>query len=202
MNTYTYYNKLLTTKLNRSFFCDSNYTINFYNEQFRYLKTKHSFHLVDPSPWPVAGAFGGFFFTTGMVLFMHKFQYGFDLVVTGLLTILYTMYCWWRDVVREATFEEQHTAVVRKGLRLGMILFIVSEVMFFFAFFWAFFHSSLAPVHNIGGVWPPQAIDPIPYLGVPLTNTFFLLTSGAAVTWSHHALIAVSYTHLTLPTKA
>jgi cytochrome c oxidase subunit 3 len=100
------------------------------------------------------------------------------------------MYTWWRDVIREATFEDQHTAVVQKGLRLGMILFIVSEVMFFFAFFWAFFHSSIAPVYNIGGVWPPKAISTISAYTVPLTNTFILLTSGATVTWAHHALLA------------
>ena len=99
------------------------------------------------------------------------------------------MYTWWRDIVREATFEEQHTVSVQRGLRLGMILFIVSEIMFFFAFFWAFFHSSLSPVFNLGGVWPPEAIRTIQTSGIPLTNTFFLLSSGATVTWAHHAII-------------
>ena len=74
-------------------------------------------------------------------------------------------------------------------MRLGMILFIVSEIMFFFAFFWAFFHSSLSPAFNIGGTWPPVAITVIPTFGIPLTNTFLLLSSGATVTWSHHAII-------------
>ena len=160
-----------------------------YKEQFKYLKTKHAFHLVDPSPWPLVAALGAFMFTTGMVLYMHRFFGGGQLASTGLIIILYVMYTWWRDIVREATFEEQHTFAVQRGLRLGMILFIVSEIMFFFAFFWAFFHSSLAPTFNIGGVWPPQAIDPIQTSGIPLTNTFFLLSSGATVTWAHHAII-------------
>jgi len=161
----------------------------YYKEQFKYLKTKHSFHLVDPSPWPLIAALGAFMFTTGMVLYMHRFFGGGQLALTGLFVILYVMYTWWRDIIREATFEEQHTFAVQRGLRLGMILFIVSEIMFFFAFFWAFFHSSLAPTFNIGGVWPPQAIDPIQTSGIPLTNTFFLLSSGATVTWAHHAII-------------
>jgi len=127
--------------------------------------------------------------TTGGVLYMHKFIGGDRLLLTGLFVILYSMYTWWRDVIREATFEDQHTFAVQRGLRLGMILFIVSEIMFFFAFFWAFFHSSLAPVFNIGGVWPPEDISPIQTSGIPLTNTFLLLSSGATVTWAHHAII-------------
>lgn len=158
-------------------------------EHFKYIKTRHSFHLVDPSPWPLVASIGALLLTTGGVLFMHKFQNGYYSFLSGFLIILYVMYTWWRDIVREATYEEQHTFAVQRGLRLGMILFIVSEIMFFFAFFWAFFHSSLAPTYNIGGVWPPESIQTIPTSGIPLTNTFFLLTSGATVTWAHHAIV-------------
>lgn len=165
-----------------------NLELNF-NEQFKYLRTKHSFHLVDPSPWPLIASLAAFFMTSGGVLYMHNFTGGGQLCLTGFALLLYVMYTWWRDVVREATFEEQHTFAVQRGLRLGMILFIVSEVMFFFAFFWAFFHSSLSPVYNLGGVWPPEAIQTIQTSGIPLTNTFFLLSSGATVTWAHHAVI-------------
>jgi cytochrome c oxidase subunit 3 len=161
-----------------------------FKEQFSYLKTTHSYHLVDPSPWPAVASLGAFMVTSGGVLYMHKFIGGWNLFVSGFLIIFYVMYTWWRDVIREATLEERHSIAVQKGLRLGMILFIVSEIMFFFAFFWAFFHSSIAPVYNIGGVWPPKAITPMDTYTIPLTNTFFLLTSGATVTWAHHALVA------------
>jgi len=160
------------------------------NMFFYYLKTKHSFHLVDPSPWPLIASLGAFMLTIGGVLYMHKFQDGFNLFLTGLLVIFYVMFTWWRDIIREATFENQHSFAVQRGLRLGMILFIVSEIMFFFAFFWAFFHSSLAPVFNIGSVWPPTFIVPIQTFEIPLTNTCLLLTSGATVTWAHHSIVA------------
>jgi cytochrome c oxidase subunit 3 len=107
---------------------------------FTYLKTTHSYHLVDPSPWPITASFAAFLLTSGGVLFMQGFIGGWGLFLTGFIALLYVMFTWWRDIIREATFEESHSFTVQKGLRLGMILFIVSEVMFFFAFFWAFFH--------------------------------------------------------------
>ena len=169
----------------------TNDSANFLNS----IETRHKFHLVDPSPWPLFASMGAFMLTAGGVLYMHKFSGGWSLFKTGFLMILYVMFVWWRDIVREATYELQHTVKVQRGLTLGVILFIVSEVMFFFGFFWAFFHSSLSPVYNIGGVWPPQAIASIsPYM-TPMTNTVILLSSGATITWAHHAVFLRAKKH-------
>lgn len=154
------------------------------------MKQKHPFHLVDPSPWPIFGSLGALATTLGGVMYMHSFAGGASLLTLGLTMIFYTMFVWWRDVIRESTYEGHHTSVVQIGLRYGMILFIISEVMFFLAFFWAFFHSSLAPTVEIGAIWPPKGIEVLDPWGIPFLNTLILLSSGAAVTWAHHAILA------------
>ena len=147
----------------------------------------HPYHMVDPSPWPAFGALGAGTLALGTVLFMHDVTT--IVMIIGLLLVLLTMALWWRDVIREATFQGHHTAVVQIGLRYGMILFIASEVMFFAAFFWAFFNASLYPTEAIAFTWPPPGIEVLPAFGVPFLNTMILLLSGCTVTWAHHALL-------------
>jgi cytochrome c oxidase subunit 3 len=123
-------------------------------------------------------------------MYMNGYLGGFETMLFGLFSLLTCMFLWWRDVIREGTLEGHHTNIVQLGLRYGMLLFIASEVMFFFAFFWAFFAASLAPTIEIGTIWPPKGIDVFNPFEVPLLNTLILLTSGATITYSHHAITA------------
>nr|QNQ65313.1 cytochrome c oxidase subunit III [Amphiura sp. JN-2020] len=150
------------------------------------LTHQHPYHMVDRSPWPIGAAVGALTITTGLVSWFQGDSFltaFFGLVLTSLIMIL-----WWRDIIREATFLGMHTTYVVNGLKIGFILFIISEVMFFFSFFWAFFHSALSPTAEIGMSWPPTGIDPIHPWSVPLLNTAVLLSSGGSLTWAHHSL--------------
>ena len=150
-----------------------------------HVKT-HDYHLVEPSPWPIAGAAGAVTTAVGLLLWFHDIT--FWVFVVGAAILAYVMMSWWYDIVKEATFEGAHTPVVQVGLRFGMVLFIASEVMFFAAWFWAFYNASLFPTDAIGGVWPPPGIEVFDPFKLPLVNTIILLTSSTTVTWAHHAL--------------
>ncbi|MEM6615291.1 MAG: cytochrome c oxidase subunit 3 [Pseudomonadota bacterium] len=154
----------------------------------------HDYHLVPPSPWPFIASVSAFILAIGMVMWMHG---GTPIpFAIGLLGVLYVMFGWWRDVIKESVGGD-HTPVVQLHLRYGMILFIASEVMFFVAWFWAYFDVSLFPADTkevartalTGGEWPPEGIETFDPWHLPLLNTLILLTSGTTVTWAHHALI-------------
>ncbi|MCP3056230.1 cytochrome c oxidase subunit 3 [Aurantimonas marianensis] len=167
----------------------------------------HDYHIIDPSPWPFIGSIGAFVMLFGLVGWMRQFAgnqfvvFGVDfaspwLFFVGLAIVLYVMFAWWSDTIKEGR-EGAHTRVVSLHLRYGMIMFIASEVMFFAAWFWAFFDASLFPneavqtarVEALGGQWPPVGIDVLDPLHLPLFNTITLLLSGTTVTWAHHALL-------------
>ncbi|MGL4406111.1 MAG: cytochrome c oxidase subunit 3 [Notoacmeibacter sp.] len=167
----------------------------------------HDYHIVDPSPWPILGSFGALIMAIGGVGYMQSLKgnefslFGLNLaspwmLLIGFTIVLYTMYGWWADTVKEA-HAGAHTRVVSLHLRYGMIMFIASEVMFFVAWFWAFFDASL--FYNeaqqvlrgeyTGGQWPPKGVEVLDPLHLPLYNTVILLLSGTTVTWAHHALL-------------
>lgn len=163
---------------------------------------KHDYHILPPSPWPFVGSASATLMAIGLIAWIKGGVFGIEkgqwwLFATGIAGVLYTMFGWWRDVVKEANAGD-HTPVVSIGLRYGMVLFIASEVMFFVAWFWIFFEMALFHHHRtLSGIeevraawatWPPAGVEAVSPWHLPLVNTLTLLLSGTTITWSHHAL--------------
>ncbi len=172
----------------------------------------HDYHILEPDIWPLIGAFSALTFTSGMVLSFYPDQFGAasnTVIWAGLAGLLATFFFWFRNVVIEAE-RGDHTPVVQLHMRYGMILFIASEVMFFFGWFWSFFDFALFPAplevaFNDGvqstfnlfitqgdtnlGTLVPEGMEVLDPFSLPLLNTMILLCSGTTVTWAHHALI-------------
>lgn len=150
------------------------------------MKRHNPFHLVNQRPWPLLASILAFDLVASTRILIHR-KIRYTLLITQVLLFI-TAWNWWQDVHRERTSEGWHSSEVKDGLKLGMLLFISSEVFFFLAFFWSFFHRRLSKTPEIGQSWPPLLIEPFNPMRIPLLNTTVLLFSGASITWSHHSI--------------
>jgi cytochrome c oxidase subunit III len=163
----------------------------------------HDYHIIELSPFPILTATALFITALGLILTLHDIHHAGRLLELGIVGIVFCVFVWWRKVINEGLKEHAHTGVVRRGLRLGMALFITSEVMFFFAFFLSYFrtffsviwfHNHIFDIDTLNFLpeslpWPPAGVKTFNPFDLPFLNTLILLLSGTTVTWAHHCLL-------------
>lgn len=152
---------------------------------------QHPYHIVTASPWPFLCSMYVYITMVGGVLWLNEQWAGLGLLFLHISVpiFIYSFYSWLKDVIKEG-LEGYHTKAVQKSLQLGFLLFIISELMLFFSFFWAYFHFAINPAFSIGGEWPPLGIQEIDWRGLPLLNTVLLLSSGVTITWAHRSILS------------
>lgn len=152
------------------------------------IKQEHPYHLVTPSPWPLLTSIGLTQSAIGLTMYMHRLESGVFTLTMGILFVTLVVSCWFRDIIRESTYEGRHTTIVQNSLARGFSLFIISEIMLFFSFFWALIYFMTSPTIQIGCTWPPEGINAIPFEGIVIFNTYILLYSGVTITATHYTL--------------
>lgn len=151
------------------------------------MSQNHPFHLVNNRPWPIINSVNLLSLILGIISFFHFTNR--NPLLFRILSLTFNSYLWWRDITRESTFQGHHTIKVVLRIKWGIILFIISEIIFFVSFFWSFLHSRLSPNIEIGIKWPPENIYSFNPIIIPLLNTIILLSSGISITWAHHRIL-------------
>ena len=182
---YFYFNKFLYIKY-------------IYESYFRIKKTKffsklNFFFLIKISPWPIFSSISLLNFVLFLTAYVHYHMSVYWFVILGILLINLSFYFWLKDIIRELVFLKFFSKLIRNNLKTGFWLFIVSELMFFIGFFWAFFHFAWEPDIQLSTIWPPFNGIQLNSLYIPTINTFFLLLSGVALNWVQYGVLAGSF---------
>nr|YP_010868578.1 cytochrome c oxidase subunit III [Parasacculina shiinoi]WGU20874.1 cytochrome c oxidase subunit III [Parasacculina shiinoi] len=154
----------------------------------------HSCHLVSMSPWPIFTSLSLFsLFFCFIDFFVNNF-FGVYMI-SSFFFLFMNLYCWFSDIIMESSYMGFHSKLVIQGLVMGFLLFIITEIMLFFSFFWSFLYNSYIPDVELGVNWPPLGLKCVNYLSVPLLNTLILISSGFFLTWGHFSLMEGNYSN-------
>lgn len=148
--------------------------LNTINNKFNLNIQEHPYFLVTPSIIPTLTSISVLFFVTEIVNFFYFLSKPYVLILS-FLTLSFILFEWFFNVSLESDF---HTKAVQYNNKIAFMLFISTEIMFFFSLFWAFFHGSLSPAIAFDNSWPPKGISVINAFGPPIWGTWVLWMSS------------------------
>nr|ARH10725.1 cytochrome c oxidase subunit III [Laingia psammae] len=151
------------------------------------LKFNQPYFILNLSPWPILMSLNSFNLMISNIMIINFKINQFFLLNFMLISCIF--FTWWRDIIRESTYQGNHNFNLMNLIKFSMILFIISEMFLFISFFWNFLHNSLAPSIELGLNWPPKNINFFNPLLIPLLNTIILLTSSFTVTLTHFLIL-------------
>nr|YP_010884436.1 cytochrome c oxidase subunit III [Adelges cooleyi]WIW75848.1 cytochrome c oxidase subunit III [Adelges cooleyi] len=151
------------------------------------MKMNQPYFILNLSPWPIISSINIFNMMISNLMMMN-YKMNMILILNLMLMILISS-LWWRDIIRESTFQGNHNFFIMNLIKFSMIMFIISELFLFISFFWNFLHNSLAPSIELGLNWPPKNIIFFNPMMIPLLNTIILLTSSFTITLTHFYLL-------------
>jgi len=137
--------------------------------------------LIQNSYWPLIISLSLFVLVLNVIIFLVSNLKDIFFYFSFILPIL-IIFLWFKDINRERLIG-YHITKYEINIRIGFIFFIVSEIIFFFSFFWCFFDGAISPSIEYGIIWPPKGIISISFYSVPLLNTLILLRRGVSITW-------------------
>lgn len=148
------------------------------------ITKSHHFFILPSRPWPLISrlmALNVFLSIMNLIKFGHTYSF-----IARIFMISIVSFSWWLTFRGEFSLLGSETLTLERGVKFSILLFISSEVLFFFSFFWAYFHFFLSTSLELGLEWPPIGVEIFSFLNVPLINTLVLLRSGVTVTIRHY----------------
>ena len=162
---------------------------NYIEEDVQFVNERKYYHYFNDIPytrWPFYICGFTFLMMFYLVLFLNKYEHTGTLLIISLVLLIYNVFGWFFDMLKESMVFGRYNRKVRKTLVAGFILFLVSEILLFAGFFWTYFDRFFHLPGLLGGRSVPFGLEMSIWYKKPLVATLVLITSGYLGNAAHY----------------